>query len=277
MPRKIYPPELEEYVREKYQTFTSRQIAPMVERDFNIEMSASQMRAYIHNRGIRCDGKKRSMPETKITTPEMDAFIRENVEGTGHQAMANLVNERFGTSFTKEQMKAYYSRNKLNSGLTGRFVKGQKSWNKGIPQTEWMSQEKIENTKATRFKKGQTPPNGCAPIGEIRIRYDHRDRNGAPYKWIKTEMPNKWRMLHVVIWEEKNGKVPKGCIIRFADGDTMNCSLDNLILTTRAQHSVRNHLGIQSHDMESAKVANTLADLVSATSKARKKRKRRSR
>lgn len=273
MARKIYPPELEDYIRKKYEKYTSRQIAPMIEEDLGIKMTHSQVRAYIHNHGIRCDGKKRSMPETKITTPEMDAFIRDNFKGTGHQAMADLLNEKFGTSFTKEQIKGYYARNKLNSGLTGRFVKGCESWNKGKKQSDFMSEEAIERTKATRFKKGQTPPNGCAPIGEIRIRYDHRDRNGAPYKWIKTEMPNKWRMLHVVIWEEKNGKVPKGCIIRFADGDTMNCSLDNLILTTRAQHAIRNQRGLKSYDVESAKAANTLADLIVATHKRTKKKR----
>lgn len=57
-------------------------------------------------------------PDKRITTPEMDTFIREHLEGTGYQSMADLLNARFGTSFTKDQMKNYYSRNKLDSGLT---------------------------------------------------------------------------------------------------------------------------------------------------------------
>lgn len=46
-------------------------------------------------------------------------------------------------------------------------------------------------------------------------------------------------MLHVVVWEEANGPVPKGMIVVFKDGDTMNVTLENLEIITRQEAAAR--------------------------------------
>ena len=41
-------------------------------------------------------------------------------------------------------------------------------------------------------------------------------------------------MKHTLEWEKHNGAVPEGCIVTFANGDTLDWSVDNLVLTTTA-------------------------------------------
>lgn len=205
----------------------------------------------------------------KITTPEMDQFILDHYKGTGHRAMADMVNARFGTSFTAVQIKAYYSRNKLNSGLTGHFQKGQPSWTKGLTWDDFMPKESQEHSRTTQFKKGHVPHNGGAPIGELRERTDKR---GNVYVYEKTAQPSTWRPKHVVEWEKHNGPVPEGCLITFCDGDTTNWNIENLILCTRAQHIIKNHLNVHGYDRKSEEVANRIADLKHAISEKKKKK-----
>lgn len=271
MPKRIYPLELEPFVREKFKTYTARQLVPIIRQEFGIDMMHSQVKAYIGNHGIRSGREGKKLPERRITTPEIDDFIHSNYKGTGYQEMADLVNERFGTDYTADQMGGYYGRNHLDSGLTGRFPKGHEPANKGKTWDEFMSRAGQEASRKTQFKKGHVPHNGGAPVGEIRIWHGHKKRGGHPYCWQKTAQPNVWRMKHVVEWEEHNGPVPEGHIVCFADGDTLNWHIENLVLVTRAQNAVKNRWGIKGNDRESAEAANLIADLKMATSRAKKR------
>lgn len=261
-------------MREHIKTLTARQTAPLVVKDWGIEMTPEQVHAYCQNHGIHYGRLGKKMPEKRITTPEMDAFILEHVEGTGHQAMADLVNGRFGTSFTKDQIKAYYARNKLNSGLSGRFQKGQEPPNKGKTWDEFMSPEAQEASRRTCFKKGNIPHNGGTPVGELRLRKATKGKPGShPYYYEKVAQPNVWRLKHRLEWEKHNGEIPPGCMVVFADGDTTNWHIDNLLLETKAQHAIKNRCHIHGNDVASGEAANLIAELKVATTAARKRQK----
>lgn len=258
-----YPDNVSRFIEEHA---SEGSISDMVER-VNAEMGTSftysKMRAYFQNHKLHAAPKKgRPYTGFRLTTPEQDAFIREHLEGTGHQAMADLLNARFGTSFTKEQIKAYYARNRLNSGLTGRFEAGHVPKNKGRKWDEYMSPEAQEKVRQTQFSKGHTPHNGGTPVGTIRLRHSHKERPGShPYYWEKVADPNVWRMKHILEWEKVNGPVPDGCMVTFADGDSLNWKIENLVLETRAQHAVRNRWSLRSYDRGSAETAQRIADL----------------
>lgn len=115
--------------------------------------------------------------------------------------------------------------------------KGSTAYNKGKKQSEYMTAAAIKRTKKTRFKKGNLPHNTKPKDGIITIRKDARTKR--PYKHIRLSL-GKWVMLHVVKWENKHGKVPKGKIIAFKDGNSMNCTLKNLQLITREENMQRN-------------------------------------
>ena len=114
-----YPKYLSDFISEHSSEYSIPDMAKEIRSRFGIDLSAGQLKSYYGNHGLHALPRKgRKRPDQKITTPEMDSFIREHLKGTGHQAMADLLNETFGTSFTREQIKGYYARNKLNSGLT---------------------------------------------------------------------------------------------------------------------------------------------------------------
>ena len=121
-----------------------------------------------------------------------------------------------------------------------RFKKGESPVNKGKKQTEFMTTAGIDASKATRFKKGQLPHNAVGfKNGDISIRQCHPSTGGKSYKWVRINL-GKWQLLHIHIWEKKNGKLPKGHCLWFIDEDSMNCTLQNLELITRAENMKRN-------------------------------------
>lgn len=115
-------------------------------------------------------------------------------------------------------------------GINTQFKAGNSSWNKGIKGLQ------LGGEKGW-FKKGNVPPN-THPEGDgaVSIRYT----KGIPYKYIRVEL-GKWRQLHTHTWEQANGaKLPKGHIVVFKDGDTMNCALDNLEMISCKDNMLRN-------------------------------------
>ena len=270
-----YPDEITDFVREHGHEGSVREMQERVNSRFGTSFTYDQMKSMFSRHKIHAAPRLgRKYPDKRITTPEMDTFIREHLEGTGYQSMADLLNARFGTSFTKDQMKNYYSRNKLDSGLTGRFEKGSIPANKGKTWDEFMSPESQAASRRTTFKPGHLPHNGGTPVGTIRLRHGHRNRPGShPYYWQKVAEPNVWRMKHAIEWEEHNGPVPEGRMVTFANGDTLDWRIDNLILETKAQHAVKNRHHIHGYDQESALTANQIADIKIAVSRKKKRRK----
>jgi len=111
-----------------------------------------------------------------------------------------------------------------------RFQKGQVPYNKGLKQSQYMSSESIERTKATRFQLHSKPHN-TKEMG-------HESFIGG-YWWVKLSDGVK-AQKHKLIWEKANGEVPIGWCLRFKDGDPNNCALENLELISREENMLRN-------------------------------------
>ena len=153
----------------------------------------------------------------------MKQFILDNYKGRYNQELADLFNQKFNTNITSRMIKSYKANNKLNSGLTGKFRKGQTPHNKG----KKMPKEVYEKVKHTMFAKGNVPPNH-RPVGSERISKDG-------YIEVKVAEPNKWRLKQRVVYEEAKGKIPEGCTIIFLDGNKRNFDIDNLRCITRSE------------------------------------------
>lgn len=78
---------------------------------------------------------------------------------------------------------------------------------------------------------------------------------------VKTGMPKQWKYLHVKVWEDHFGPVPKGSVISFFDDDPLNCDISNLYCITQRENAIMNHLHIRPHDKESLEVARSLCNL----------------
>ena len=191
---------------------------------------------------------------------EVCLFIHDHNVGKLAAELADLVNKTFGTSYTVIQIKNYRQRNHLNSGLTGRFEKGNVPFNKG---------KKTGNRPCmmrTQFKKGHTPHNHRT-IGSERVNVDG-------YRERKVAEPNKWKLVHTIVWEASRGPVPDGHCIIFKDGDRLNCEIDNLLLVSRGEEAVMNKRQLRTPDAQLTETGHNVAQLILAISQAKKKSKK---
>ena len=163
-------------------------------------------------------------------TQEEKEFLREFVPGHSHKEIQQAFIDKFKWDITLVQVKSSIKRYHLNTGRTGRFEKGNISYNKGRKGIC------AEGCKKTWFKKGNIPKN-YRPIGSERVTKDG-------YIEIKIADSSKWKLKHRVIWEQENGKVPHGYAIIFKDGNKLNIDIDNLMLVSRKALAVMNKSGL---------------------------------
>jgi hypothetical protein len=128
--------------------------------------------------------------------------------------------------------------NQYRKGLTPPkpFKKGHIPWNKGI--------KGLHHSPTTEFKKGQRGT--CwMPIGTITVR---KDRSGTMRNMEKIGEPNIWKPHTVRVWKEKNGDVPKGCILHHIDFNSLNDVIENIVPLTRKAHFEIHSIGKLGRD-----------------------------
>jgi hypothetical protein len=118
-----------------------------------------------------------------------------------------------------------------------RFKKGHVPANKGKKIRQFMPVSSMKKLQKTQFKKGHKPHNTKAGTGHISVRRD--SKTGTGYKYIKLA-DGHWVPLHRHNYEKYFGKLPKGQMVTFKDGNTMNCSLGNLKALSMAENARRN-------------------------------------
>ena len=193
-----------------------------------------------------------------IWSDEEKQYLAEITPGRGYKEIQSMMSCKFGFDYTCHQIKGAITRNKLNTGRTGRFEKGRATWNKGT--------KGLTKANVTSFKKGQKPHN-YKPLGSERITKDG-------YCEIKvSDTGRRWRPKHVLIYEKHHGKVPKGSAVIFLDGDKRNFDIDNLYLVTRSQLAMLNKNSLIQKDAELTKTAINVVDLMKKISAIEKKDK----
>ena len=145
-------------------------------------------------------------------------FLRTNRTLSGKD-LTKAFNDEFGLSLSVMAIKGTCLRNKIYTGRTGCFPKGNSSWNTG--KTGFMG------ANATSFRKGNIPRNH-KPVGHERITVDG-------FVEVKTQEPNVFELESRIIYQDNFGEIPKGMIVKFIDGDTMNFDPSNLTLMSRSE------------------------------------------
>lgn len=182
-----------------------------------------------------------------LFTDEILQFIFDNHNGISYTKMTEIVNEKFNSKFSVNQVHYQYMKYKLNSGLTGRFNAGNIPWNKGKNINTWnLSDEKQHNMSIGRYSKGHIPWT-VLPIGSERIKQG--------FVYVKVDHPNKWKRKQIAVWEKHNGSVPKGYCVIFIDGDRSNFNLDNLALISKEENLRLNENHWRFTDSELQKAA----------------------
>lgn len=206
-------------------------------------------------------------------TKEQEQFLIENNYGRYSNELAEMFNKKFGTSITARNIKTFRGNRKLNSGLTGRFEKGQKSWNKGRKWEEYMSKEGQANSRKTTFKKGNKSWN-CDPIGTEKWKHDHESKSHSEgFLYVKVQdgtKQNNWKQKHRLIWEQAYGPIPKGHKVIFKDGNRHNIVLDNLALVSNSQMLIMNRNDLIYEEQELTETGINIAKIIDKTNKLQK-------
>lgn len=183
---------------------------------------------------------------SKLFPEDIAEYIHSNYAGNGPKAMAAMLNDKFGTSYTRNQLKRYYHNHNINSGTTGWFEKGCIPMNKG----KKMSREQYEASKATMFKNGMRPHN-TKKVGDMSKRSDGR--------WYYKVSDGNWELLNRYVYEQYYGPIPEGCLVVHKDGDMDNMHPDNLILIDRGDNIVMNSQGLRFANEDLFEAGLTLA------------------
>ena len=173
--------------------------------------------------------KGRSIGERITWDEERLDFMREIIPGHSEGEISTLFEERYGVPLTKGRISSVKAKLGINSGTTGgRFVKGQTSHNKGRKWADYMTPEQQERARATCFKKGNIPHTYRPGLGHTRAD----KRSGAVLVKVREHSepgkPNTYELRSRVVWEQHNGPIPPGHVIRHADGDNTNDDIGNL-------------------------------------------------
>lgn len=254
MPRKKYDDVLKRFIADNVAGTTTKELVELVNVKFGVDFTENKMKSYKANHNLKSGtpvGKPVGMP-TELYPEQIKKFIEDHYIGVGPKGMVDLLNNQFGTTYTRAQMKSFYSNNKIDSGLDGRFTKGLVPYNKGKKGYCAPGCEK------SWFKQGSIPINH-RPVGSERVDVDG-------YTLVKTAEPNVWELKHKLIWEEHNGAIPKGHAIIFGDRNKGNFNPNNLILVSRQQLLILNRKNLIQNDAELTRTALIIASLYQKTS-----------
>ena len=241
-------------------------LTTLFNRRFKLSLTSCSIKNAAKNRGLK-SGYKHKPVHNLLFTEKHVKFLAKIVPGRHYSEIVELFNNRFGLSCTMEQLRGLCKRRGIQTGITGHFPKGHTPFNKGRKGI-WYA-----GCEVSWFKPGQKSFN-YRPIGSERINFD----GYVEVKVSNTKRPpqRRWRVKHRLIWEAANGKIPKGHVVIFADGNKLNLALDNLLLITREELAVMNHCGLISTHKNLTRTGKMVADLkmaIAARKRGAKKRR----
>lgn len=138
---------------------------------------------------------------------------------------------RLGLKKTDEYIQEHVYRIDALTGMNTRFKQGQKPHNLG----KSMPKEVYAKASRTMFKPG-TIPHNTKQDGARSVR---KDKRGIPYEFERTSL-SVWEPVKNLVWKQHNGPIPKGHCVRFINGNTLDCRIDNLECITRKENLMRN-------------------------------------
>lgn len=159
----------------------------------------------------------------KWTQEQVDVLIKE-YPTTKNKILVEKINKSEASISQKaRKLGVKKSADYVNPSL---FKKGHKTYNKGVK----MPIETYNKLRCTMFQKGHKI-NKSSDVGTERITKD--------FVVIKTES-GEWKQKQVHIYEQNFGKIKKGEVVKFLDGNNRNFELSNLKCVSRIENMLLN-------------------------------------
>ena len=271
-----YSREFLDWLRKVAPGRTLARIHSLIRARWGMGLSDCQLSNIFKNHGIRRFEGVSHKEMCAITTVHEHKFpglkdwlLSQDVTGSTRAGMLDRINEHFGWNMTLNQLKGYLSRNHIALwGIeAGQFRKGHPS-TKGVK----MSAEQYRKCAATMFRKGHRPKS-AVPVGTVVVAKVSSKRGGEElYYKKKVAEPNRWKLLHRLVWEEHNGPIPRNHVITFLDGNWRNCDISNLMCISMGANCRANQDGLRFEgDPELTRSGLLVSELKTQAIKAEKK------
>lgn len=265
MAKKLYTPEMIEFVRSYAPGHWLAEITEALNLKFGLNVTVSAVKSLLNAHKIKTGTRHKPSPNRfRLTTVEQDELVRQKFHqrGDGSYKDVQAYLKSMGVTLTLEQIKGYLTRKHIILGTYGYFKPGQIPFNKG----KNMSPEHYAKCKPTMFKPGNRPHN-CKPVGSERITKDG-------YLEVKVSEPKTWKLKARIIWEEATGeKLTRNDRIIYLDGNKLNLDISNLAKLTGSQLARLNQNHLHYDNAELTKVGITVAKLLEAKGLAKKRKK----
>jgi len=155
--------------------------------------------------------------------PKYERFLKENID----KMTAKEIAEKLGLTLSQIKNRKHKINLSVDPSIAkkrkkrNQFKAGHSPHNKGV--------KGLRYSPASEFKKGNLPYNTLYD-GAVRVRL-HK-RTGLSYKWIRLSK-GKWQQLHQKIWLDAGREIPRGHVLKFINGDSLDVRLDNLVCLDR--------------------------------------------
>jgi len=253
--RFFYTAEHLAFLKSGYLKMQIPELTAAFNKRFGLSKSREAIKSACSNNGFKC-GRQPGNPKgtLRVFTPQQIEFLRAQYRLQALPELTSTFNETFGTHRTATSIRAALHNRKFASGRTGRFEKGQESWNTGTHFTAG------GRSAETRFKKGHKPQT-WVPIGTEVLTKDGYIKRKVRDDAAPGLSRFNWEHLHTLVWEQHNGPVPKGHAVCFHDGNKENCAIENLFLLKRSELCYLNRWGIKNLPTELKPAMRSLAKL----------------
>ena len=197
------------FIRKNHPLMTNRKLADAL----NVSMTVVRNQCYLL-------GLYRMRLE--YWTPEQVDFLKKNYKGIGDSELSDIFNDRFPKA--KGWSKKHMEKKRRYLGLK-------------------RTREHIDNIHQRNLDAGKLniSPHcrfvikGPAKDGTIRMWLNHYDKPTP-----KIKINGRWKFWNRWTWEKKYGRIPKGAMITFKDGNPYHRTISNLEAVSRSELTRRN-------------------------------------
>jgi hypothetical protein len=194
------------------------------------------------------------------------AWIEANARRPRREAHAEFTVKFHRPDVSPSNYAALCKRNGWLTGNTGRFVKGQQTWNKG------KSYPAHANTVRTQFKAGQLPHN-TKFLGHERLSKEGYIEISVAETNPHTGYERRYVLKHRHLWEQVNGLLPKNMVLKCLDGDKTNTDPSNWEAIPRAMLPRLNGRFGRNYDTAPTEVKPAILAIAKLEHAAREKRR----
>jgi len=202
-----------------------------------IGRSPQGVRRYLRSEGLeqskelQKECRNRAEINRTTLTPEQDKVIQDNYLNIAVKTLANKIGRSATIVETRLRQLGLVIPPEIiaQRKIDSQRKEGDIPPNKG----KKMTPEQYKKAAPTFFKKGDKPVNTIEIIGTITTRINRKRKIKTKYILVAF---NTWKELKHYNWEQVNGPVPEGYVLRFKDGNSLNCEIENIEMILREDH-----------------------------------------